>query len=94
MLIYARTRAYLLADGSRLTVRRFKDFHTVEADELIAVNQISTPNGASYALTTRGPDGKLHRSVAPTALLKDGPLDPVRVDTGPGTAGRVGPRLP
>ncbi len=72
-LIYARTRAYLMADGSRLTVRRFKDFHVVEADELITVNQISTPNGASYALTTRGPDGKPHRTVAPTALLKDGP---------------------
>ena len=71
-LIYARTRAYLLADGSRLTVRRFKDFHIVEAEELIAVNQVSTPNGASYVLTARGPDGKLRRSVAPTALLKDG----------------------
>ena len=72
-LIYARTQAYLLADGPRLTVRRFRRFHTVEADELLAVTQVSTPNGASYILTTRGADQKLHRSLAPTALLKDGP---------------------
>lgn len=71
-LIYARTRAYLLVDGSQLTVRRFKEFHTVEADELLAVNQMSTPNGASYVLIARAADGKLHRSVAPTALLQDG----------------------
>jgi len=72
VLIYARTRAYLLADGSRLTVRRFRTFHTVQAGELLAVNQVTTPNGASYVLIARGADGKVQRSVAPTALLKDG----------------------
>jgi len=71
-LIYARTRAYLLVEQSRLTVRRFKDFHTVEADELMVVAQFPTPNGPSYRLTTRGADGKLRRCVAPTALLQGG----------------------
>jgi len=71
-LIYARTRAYLLVEGSRLTVRRFRNFHTVEADELMVVAQFPTPNGPSYRLTTRGADGKLRRCVAPTALLHGG----------------------
>src|SRR5687767_14374315 len=52
-LICVRTRAYLLVEGSRLTVRRFRRFHTVQAEELLGVNQISTPSGASYVLITR-----------------------------------------
>ena len=36
-LIYLRTRAYLLVDGSRLTVRRFQRLHTIEAAHLVGV---------------------------------------------------------
>jgi hypothetical protein len=71
-LIYLRTRAYLLVDGSRLTVRRFRRFHTIEAADLVAVTEFVTPNGPSYRLTVRGQDGETTRVVAPVALLRGG----------------------
>jgi hypothetical protein len=71
-VIYLRTRAYLLIDGSRLTVRRFRTFHTIEAADLTAVTEFVTPNGPSYRLTVRGPDGGTRRIVAPVALLRSG----------------------
>ena len=71
-VIYLRTRAYLLMDGSRLTVRRFRKFHTIEAADLIAVAEFVTPNGPSYRLTVRAPDGGTRRIVAPVALLRGG----------------------
>jgi hypothetical protein len=71
-VIYLRTRAYLLIDGSRLTVRRFRTFHTIEATDLIAVVEFVTPNGPSYRLMVRTPDGGTRRIVAPVALLRGG----------------------
>jgi hypothetical protein len=71
-LIYLRTRAYLLIDGSRLTVRRFRRFHTVEAADVMAVAEFVTPNGPSYRLTVEAPDGATRRVVAPVALLRGG----------------------
>ena len=71
-VIYVRTRAYLLVDGSRLTVRRFRKFHTIEAADLIAVAEFVTPNGPSYRLKARAPDGNTTRIVAPVALLRGG----------------------
>jgi len=71
-LIYLRTRAYLLVDGSRLTVRRFREFHTVEAADLVAVAEFITPHGPCYRLTVRDPDGRTTRVVAPVALLRGG----------------------
>jgi hypothetical protein len=71
-VIYLRTRAYLLIDGSRLTVRRFRTFHTIEAADLIAVAEFVTPNGPSYQLTVRRPAGETGRIVAPVALLRGG----------------------
>jgi hypothetical protein len=71
-LIYLRTRAYLLIDGSRLTVRRFRRFHTIEAADLMAVAEFVTPNGPSYRLTVRAPEGETRRIVAPVALLRGG----------------------
>jgi hypothetical protein len=71
-LIYLRTRAFLLIDGSRLMVRRFRKFQTIEAVDLVAVNEFLTPNGPSYKLTVRGPDGGISRVVAPVALLRGG----------------------
>ena len=71
-VIYLRTRAYLLIDGSRLTVRRFRRFHTIEAADLMAVAEFVTPNGPSYRLTVRVPEGATRRIVAPVALLRGG----------------------
>ncbi|HET8916164.1 MAG TPA: hypothetical protein VFM91_10700 [Propionibacteriaceae bacterium] len=71
-LIYLRTRAYLLVDGSRLTVRRFRTFHTIDAADLVAVSEFATPNGPSYRLTVQGPDERTTRVVAPVALLRGG----------------------
>jgi hypothetical protein len=71
-VIYLRTRAYLLIDGSRLTVRRFRSLHTIEAADLLGVAEFATPNGPSYRLTVRAPDGATRRIVAPVALLRGG----------------------
>ena len=73
-VIYLRTRAYLMVDGSRLTVRRYRKLITIEAADLIAVNELVTPNGPSYrlSLSVRGPDGQTTRIVAPVALLRGG----------------------
>ena len=71
-LIYVRTRAFLLIDGSRLMVRHLRKFHTVEAANLVAVNEFLTPSGPSYRLAVRSPDGSTSRVVAPVALLRGG----------------------
>jgi hypothetical protein len=71
-LIYLRTRAFLLIDGSRLMVRHLRKFHTVEATNLVAVNEFLTPSGPSYRLAVRSPDGSTSRVVAPVALLRGG----------------------
>jgi len=71
-VIYLRTRAFLLIDGSRLMVRHVRKFHTIEAADLVAVHEVSTPNGPSYKLTVRDPDGSTSRVVAPVALLRGG----------------------
>jgi hypothetical protein len=71
-LMYLRTRAFLLIDGPVLMVRRFRKFHTIEADSLVAVQEFLTPSGPCYRLTVRGPDGRTSRVVAPVALLRGG----------------------
>jgi hypothetical protein len=71
-LIYLRTRAYLMVDGSRLTVRRVRKFHTIDAADLVAVGEFLTPNGPCYRLTVRSPDEGTTRVVAPVALLRGG----------------------
>ena len=64
-IIYLRTRAYLMVDGSRLTVRRFWKLTTIEAADLVAVKEFLTRNGPSYRLSVRGPDGHT-RALLPT----------------------------
>ena len=71
--VLVRTRAYLMVDGSRLTVRNFRDLHTIEASQLISVSEfLSFRRGPSYRLTVRDAEGRKHRYVAPTALLRGG----------------------
>lgn len=71
-VLYLRTRAYLLVDADRLTIRRYRGFSTVRGPELLAVAEYLTPNGPSYRLTVRAADGRTRRLVAPVALLRDG----------------------
>jgi len=71
-VLYLRTRAYLLVDGDRLTVRQFGRFHAITADQLMRVTEFRTPNGPSYRLTVRGDDGAIRQLTAPVALLKGG----------------------
>ena len=72
VVLYLRTRAYLLVDGDRLTVRRFRTFHTVSGRDVLAVREYATPHGPSYRLTVRTADGGSRRLGAPVALLRDG----------------------
>jgi hypothetical protein len=71
-VLYLRTRAYLMVDGDRLTVRRFREFTTIRGEDVVAMAEHLTPNGPSYRLTVREADGKTRRLVAPVALLRDG----------------------
>ena len=71
-VLYLRTRAYLLVDGSRLTVRQYGRFHTITADQLVGVREYLTPHGPSYRLTVRSEDGATRRVIAPVALLRGG----------------------
>ena len=70
--VLLRTRAYLMVDGPQLTIRRYRDLHTIDADQVMAVSEFLTSRGPSYRLTVRGADGRKHRYVAPTALLRGG----------------------
>jgi len=71
-ILFLRTRAYLLVDGDRLTVRRFRTFHTVRGMDVLAVREYLTPHGPSYRLTAGAADGRTRRMVAPVTLLRDG----------------------
>ena len=71
-LMYLRTRAFLLIDGSVLMVRRFWKVHTIEATNLVAVTEFLTPSGPCYRLAVRGPDGQTTHVVAAVALLRGG----------------------
>jgi hypothetical protein len=71
-VVFLRTRAYLMVDGDRLTVRHYGQFHTITADQLVRVAEFLTPNGPCYRLTVRDADGTIRRVVAPVALLKGG----------------------
>ena len=75
-----------MVDGADLTVRTFRDFHRIEGARVVKMTQLLTPNGPSYRLTVRAEDGRLARYAAPTALLRRGTLDPVRLDTDLGSA--------
>jgi hypothetical protein len=71
-LVWARTRAYLVVDGPRLTVRHLRRMHTVEGGQVVSVSQFPTAHGPSYRLRVRGEDGRVHRCTAPVALLRTG----------------------
>ena len=92
-VLYLRTRAYLLVDGDRLTIRRYRGFTTIRAEDVRAVAEYLTPNGPSYRLTVRGPDGREPAAGRPGGAAPRREGDPVRVDTGRGAARRAGLQL-
>lgn len=71
-LVWARTRAYLMVDGPRLTVRRVRHRHTFRGDQVVRVRQFLTAAGPSYRLVVREDDGHQSSYVAPVALLRAG----------------------
>lgn len=71
-VVYLRTRAYLKIDGPTVTVRRYRGFHTIRAEELTGVIEFPTPHGPCYRLVVADPHGRRHRYVAPAALLRGG----------------------
>jgi len=71
-LVWLRTQAYLLVDGPRLTVRRFRRFHSFDGDQLVRVRQFPTPQGPCYRLVVREQPGGERSYVAPVALLRSG----------------------
>ncbi len=72
-LVWARSRAYLMVEGSRITVRHVRALHTVEARDLVAVRQRTSASGPMYTLVCRRRDGTTASLVAPVALLQGGP---------------------
>jgi hypothetical protein len=86
-VIYLRTRAYLLVDGSRLTVRRFRRFHTIEGSGR------ARGRGVPHAERTVVPADRTGLEWAEFARGRTGcaaprrPFSPLHVDTGPSTAG-------
>jgi hypothetical protein len=71
-LVWARTRAHLMVDGPRLTVRHVRALQTVEAGTVVAVQQRASASGPVFTLVCRNPDGAQRRVVAPVALLRGG----------------------
>lgn len=71
-LVYRRTRAFLMVEDDRLTLRRYRTLRTVQGADVLRVAQFETPSGPSYRLTVRQPDGGRRRLVAPAALLRRG----------------------
>ncbi len=73
VVVWARSRAYLMADGTRITLRHVRAMHTVEARDLVAVRQRMSASGPVYTLVCRREDGTTASLVAPVALLQGGP---------------------
>jgi hypothetical protein len=72
VVVWLRTRAYMMVDGPMLTVRRFKGFATLDGRTVTAVTEFLTPSGPSYKVSTRDRDGQLRRQIVPAALLRTG----------------------
>ena len=72
VVVWLRTRSYLLIEGPVLTTRRWRTYERVEGSQLRAVKELPTPAGPSYRLDVeRG--GRSGRVTVPTALLLRGP---------------------
>ena len=71
--VWLRSRAFLMVDGSKLTVRRYRGLHTVDGSQVQRVTEYYTRGGPCHKLTVRGEDGSgARRYAVPTALLRTG----------------------
>lgn len=70
-LVLLRARAFLEIDGSRLTVRRFREKHTINGPDVVRVTEFLTSRGPCHRLTVTQ-DGRTVRYTVPTALLRTG----------------------
>jgi hypothetical protein len=69
--VWLRTRAFLMVDGSRLTVRRYRGLHIVDGSQVQRVTEYFTRRGPCHKLTV-GSAGGIRRYAVPTALLRTG----------------------
>jgi hypothetical protein len=72
LLVWLRTRAYLMVDGAVLRTRHRRAISEVRGPEVDAVRQFLTPNGPSYRLRLGRVDGPSRWVTVPTALLAGG----------------------
>lgn len=70
-LVWVRTRAYMLLDGPLLTVRRFREFTTLDGRRVTDVSEFLTAHGPSYKVKV-STDGGASTAVVPAALLRKG----------------------
>ena len=93
-LIYLRTRAFLLIDGSKLMVRRFRTFHTIDAADSgrgRGVPDAQRPELSAYRTRLRR-EHEPHRGPGGVAAWRA--FDPLHVDTDSSTAGNPRQGLP
>jgi hypothetical protein len=69
--VWLRTRAFLMVDGSKLTVRRYRGLHIVDGSQVQRVTEYFTRRGPCHKLTVESAGGT-HRFAVPTALLGTG----------------------
>jgi len=72
VVVWLRTRSYLLVEGPVLTTRRWRTYERVEGSQVRAVKELVSPAGPSYRLEVDR-DGHSERVTVPTALLLRGP---------------------
>ncbi len=71
VVVWLRTRSYLLVEGPVLTTRRWRDYERVEGPQVRAVKELPTPAGPSYRLEVDRA-GEVARVTVPTGLLLRG----------------------
>jgi hypothetical protein len=71
VVVWLRTRSYLLVEGPVLTTRHWRRVERIEGSQVRAVKEHLTPAGSSYRLEVER-DGTVTRVTVPTALLRHG----------------------
>lgn len=71
IMVWLQAQAFLSVDGSRLTVRRYRSFHTVEGSQVQRVTEYLTRRGPCHKLIVRTESGTSTYAV-PTAQLRTG----------------------
>lgn len=71
VVVWLRTRAYLLVEGPVLTTRHWRAYERVEGDQVRAVKEVAGPAGPSYRLRVVR-DGTESWVTVPTGWLRGG----------------------